>query len=321
MSSPALSAVWLWGLLALPNRPPVKVDIDACVDVSRPAVLSIIGIELGAALATPEEVSVRRTTVVEVTCKDQGVAVRVDDPLTHKVLKRSLDLAKAAPVTHTRLLALAIVELVAASWAELEWNPAPTLVAPEEHPTPAERFEALEALGPRTQGTSKTEQVTGLFGGRRFFAGSPWAWGGGARVGRHWGAVGWHCDLLAEFGSTDLAVGSVTVSTVSTGGSVLLTQRFAWFTAWAGPGLRVGAVQLTGNPKATDIVGHSVGGGWGGPLFNAGVSGHPGRRLIIELSGETGYALFPVVGMVEGERPVALDGVWLGAQLSVGLVL
>jgi hypothetical protein len=42
------------------------------------------------------------------------------------------------------------------------------------------------------------------------------------------------------------------------------------------------------------------------------------RQLVVELTVEGGYVLAPLAGRVRGQREVTVEGLWLGAFLSVG---
>src|SRR4029077_7676204 len=74
-----------------------------------------------------------------------SASLRVLDPTTGKSVERSVALAQAAPTARARLLALAIAELVAASWSELESNPQPK-APPAEPLAPVEAREAARRV-------------------------------------------------------------------------------------------------------------------------------------------------------------------------------
>src|SRR5204863_3029658 len=91
--------------------------------------------------ASPDEA----TTQVTATCSGEAAHLRVLDPTTGKSVERSVALSQAAPTARARLLALAIAELVAASWSELESNPDPK--APPAAPlAPVEAREAARGV-------------------------------------------------------------------------------------------------------------------------------------------------------------------------------
>lgn len=87
--------------------------------------MRVVRIELGSTIVTGNGAGdPSNTTRVTVTCDGGRVRLRVDDPITGKALERSIEIADVAPAVRARILGLAIVELVAASWIELELRPA-----------------------------------------------------------------------------------------------------------------------------------------------------------------------------------------------------
>ena len=139
-------AVGVAALLALAPRhanaqagaiahPSVSLEVDPCVQADVAEVRRIVGIELGALLEDREPAGgaattkgASDTTRVTVACAGPLVELRVDDPLTGKGLTRPIDLSTSSATARSRLLAIAIAELVAASWTELESNPHPRVV-------------------------------------------------------------------------------------------------------------------------------------------------------------------------------------------------
>ena len=58
-------------------------------------------------------------------CHDHDAELRVQDPLSRKIVTRHINVGAAAPNARARLIAIATSELVLASWSELETNPDP----------------------------------------------------------------------------------------------------------------------------------------------------------------------------------------------------
>jgi hypothetical protein len=113
------------------DPPGVAIEAD-CAAVDREVMLRVVRVELGSAIVTGDAADVTRVTAI---CEPDRVHLRVDDPITGKALERSIELGEVDATVGARLLGLAIVELVAASWIELELRPAP----------PPEREEAVVA--------------------------------------------------------------------------------------------------------------------------------------------------------------------------------
>ncbi|UJR83086.1 hypothetical protein [Sandaracinus amylolyticus] len=99
------------------ERPSVSVSIaDSCAELDADVVRHVLEVELGgdAELASPDEASSR----VAVRCEGTRALIEIDERLTHKELRRALELG-ASREASTRMVGLAIAELLAASWLEL----------------------------------------------------------------------------------------------------------------------------------------------------------------------------------------------------------
>lgn len=119
----AFICVWA-GLFVAPSSTKaaerLSLVIDPCVDADRAEARRLVDIELGSWDPASERVG-SGVPAASVRCDDQGqVVIHVDDPLTNKSLERAVALARIAPKARTRALALSIVELLVASWTELE---------------------------------------------------------------------------------------------------------------------------------------------------------------------------------------------------------
>ena len=114
-------------------------------------------------------------TQVTATCRGTVAALEVMDPTTGKSLARTVALTEAAPSGRGRLLALAVAELVVASWSELESNPQPR--APSATPLApyAAREAARAAVADRSLELAAAFDVHLLASGDLLF-------GGGARA-------------------------------------------------------------------------------------------------------------------------------------------
>ncbi|UJR78397.1 hypothetical protein [Sandaracinus amylolyticus] len=111
--------------------PRVALEVEACAGIDPEIVHRILGIELGAdadldALPTDPEASRVRATCAD--AEGTRVALAVDEPLTAKHLERSIDLVASPESGRSRLVALALAELLAASWIELGMRRDPEVV-------------------------------------------------------------------------------------------------------------------------------------------------------------------------------------------------
>jgi hypothetical protein len=123
----ALCALGLWmhaevARAEAPSPEPVVVDVPDCLDVRGQDVEQLIALELAPrlhVLAEPGEALAGRVLTATVRCP-RGAAVElvVDDPQRSAPLRSELDLARTAVPARTRLLALALAELIATSRLE-----------------------------------------------------------------------------------------------------------------------------------------------------------------------------------------------------------
>lgn len=113
----------------------LPVVFDPCVAALAQPVQRLIDIELSALSSAS-----LLTAQAHVQCEQTGaVTIRIDDRLTNKTLARTLDLSRVATSARVRALALAVVELLAASWTELERPTVSETQAVTVQPLPQDR--------------------------------------------------------------------------------------------------------------------------------------------------------------------------------------
>ncbi len=252
------------------------------------------------------------------------VELRVDDAVTGKSLWRSIELQKADPGVRARLLALALSELIFASWAELLVTPEPA-VPPA---LPAASAAARQATSVQIE--RKLPRPLPLLGVQLSALGSAYVlgsepsvfFGGGLRVtGDHRLHLGWDFDLLVLHGTAATALGGVTQDLLSARAALLLHHRVPYLTLRGGVGGRLGAARLSGEPaNPATTLGAVAWGPWGGPLLAIGMTA-AASRVRLDLGVEAGYVVSPVAARVGGMRAAAVDGTWFGVQLGIGVVL
>jgi hypothetical protein len=254
-------------------------------------------------------------TRVIATCAGSDARLDVNDPTTGKSLQRTVALTDAPPNERGRLLALAIAELVAASWSELETNPRPGARAT----TPLAPYAAREAA--RAAVASRAVEPAAMFDAHLLASGDA-LFGGGARV-----AV-WlsprlflSADALADYGVLARAAGTVAVIMPSGSAAIGLSQqRDAWLRAALSAGLRAGYVWMNGTASGPDAAGARARGPWLGPELMLQVAGWAHARVHPVLALSTGVHLVGVRGTVGGGgRDVEAVGWWAAA--SAGVVL
>ena len=262
--------------------------------------------------------------MVAVNCSQTLVRLNVDDPLTGKSLTRTFELLAVDAAVRARVVAIAIAELVSASWVELETNPRPRVPAVGPGPPrelAAQAISAARRQQPGLLGGRLT--LTGIASAQVFWSSVGALWGGGLRMTGHIRRfVGWTVDALAHHGEVTTQPGKVAVDTVTGAGAVVGRRSWARATLGGGIGFRIGATILRGTANVSALVrSDSVVWAGGGPFGTLGVSVIAVRGLVLELNAEGGYWLFPTGGLINGRRDVAVEGPWLGMQLGVGLAL
>ena len=295
-----------------PGHPLVGLELDPCLPVHAMQVRRIVGIELDAELAEAAGPDITRARA---GCDGDLAQLRVDDPLTGKSLERSIDLAALDPKARSRLLALAIAELVSASWTELAIEPPVPPVNAQASPEAKEVVrKRVEAAGLRWPGTRLV-----AMGSARASPTRP-NWGGSlALIFEAGPRFGGEIDAAGFYGVTGTPIGSVVVTELGFGASLFAHAEWTHFGGRVGLGVRGGPVWLTGVPYSpTAVTGGSVSGLWGGPFATAGLSVPLASRFTLELAGELGFVTRPVVGLVSDAAPVSSDGPWGTVSAGIG---
>ena len=316
----------------------VRVLLKGCSELREREVERILATELAVDASHSE--SVREPTWVVVTCEESKAIVEVHDPLSRKIVQRRFDFGTSNPKARSRLVALAAAELVLASWAELAVLPEPR-IAPEGAPASPEQRRLIRerVVGPKvktvllgtdpniareSEGPNGERIVYGDYTWERFpgrsisrvialgsirkFPGSDGQlFGGGARFGTDLVPLhGWAVDALVESGT----LGGVKVDSFSAGAMLYFVgESGRHMIARAGAGLRAGLLRGSGNNVVFPAF-------WGWPMLAIAVDARF-DSLIIEISSEAGYATLP-------SRPGSSEsssGVWVGAQVGLGLAL
>lgn len=296
------------------SAPEVDVDIDPCVPVNPDAVRRIVHIEL--ATSTSSGTSV---TPVLVRCSNTHVVLHVTDPLTGKSLDREIDAAAFAGPSSSRLLALAIVELVSASWVELVVTPTPVVAASGPPAPPSARRDARERVEDRIHEVVHARPATRVRGDVALRASSAGPLvGGGVVFVRDAGLVRFRADVSAVAGSDARPLGHVNATLVDGAVALAIAPRFGAVSLYAGAGARFGSGWLVGVPLAGLPPGGVVVGLVGGPLACAGLSLDV-RWLSVGLEVEGGWAVAGIRGFVDGADPVDLFGGWVGGAAEIGI--
>lgn len=303
--------------LGAQTQPAVALEIDSCVPVRSAEVRRLLGLELGTTLLERPRPDVTR---VSASCASPEVVIRVDDSVTGKVVQRTIALAQVPEGVRDRLLAVAIAELVVASWAELGLRRSEAPIVAERAPAAVQRA-ALAVVRSKTPPGEEHAHVLGAFSARRLWSGTGTLLGGGARLHWLWRRVALGLDVTAEKGEPSTSVGSVSVTSIGGGAALLAWVRQERGTLWGGGGGRLALAQLQGNTDLDIVRARSLTAVWGGPMGLCGATLSVNRLVVLAFGLEVGYVTRPVRALVLGDPEVALEGPWISAHLALGIRL
>jgi hypothetical protein len=307
------------------EHPPIVLVLDPCAGVDAREVRRLVPIEMGAPLV-PGAADPRETTRVSLGCvagDPRTARLEVHNPTTGKTLERVLALGDVPRVDQARLVAIAAVELVAASWSELGHPSNEAAVAPAPPPPPPLAVPTLVAAPPPRAEAPPTPRWRALaVGSVRGFGGLPRpVAGGGLAAERELGArfaVG--LDVLVEGGAQPVALGSVDSLLLSGGAWGLALLHTGPVTWEPGVGLRVGWARLAGVAGATDVRAGALSAPWLGPAVSLRAVAALRAGFVASLGAEGGDAAGGATGHVDGGADVSVEGPWWGATVGLGHV-
>ncbi len=253
------------------------------------------------------------TTQVQATCGQLEADLRVIDPTTGKSVERSVALSLAAPNARARLLALAIAELVSASWSELESNPEPK--APSAAPlAPVAAREAARAAIAAMPVELAAVADADLLASRDLVL------GGGAR-GEVWVSrlLFVRFDALADHAELSRPTGTVALTLASVSSALGASFGSAWLQPRVSVGVRGGGAWLSGVATGAATTGYHEAGAWGGPELALECAAWPRAHVHPVLSLSLGAHILGVRGTVNAGRDVLATGLWGGLGLGVAV--
>lgn len=303
-----------------PSPPRVSVALVGCDPSLAGEVQRIVGIELRAVVVDPGAPGAPLTRAV-VSCRDDVADLTVADAVTSKVVSRSVAVMQAVPAARGRLLALAVAELVAASWEEVVSNPAPKVPAPVSTP-PEARASVRRVIVQRRQ---RAEFAMGeaappitldaTVDARAFFDSGALLWGGDVHghvpLGR---ALALRLGAGADYGEIARSLGSVTVMTLQ--GSAAVGWALDRILMWAGA--VAGFARVGGQPHP-NAIGRVESGPWIGPEVGLDVALWPRAPVHATVGAAAGAALLGVKGDVDRDADVAVLGAWAALRLGFGI--
>ena len=306
------------------GRAPLRLQLEQCPEIDRATVNRVVTMELEAAPA--DERQDGALTTAHAQCGGGRARLTVEDPVTGKTMTRTLDLENQPRGLRSRLLGLAISELVLASWIELHLASEPLSSQPDAVVRPEARREAAAIAERRLQVVSSAR------------AGVPWEIVAGPAVRRFssglltWGlsASAWHwldehplagvgLEVDGSYGEQSVpGLASASATSLSFAPCLLMRSAFGAFVVTAGAGWRVGLARLSAEPASERRAGQAGWRGWTGPFLAVDLSVPLSRSLFLRAGVESGYVLVPAHGRVDSVPVIELAGAWLGGVLSLG---
>jgi hypothetical protein len=296
------------GAAPRPEKPRVSIALVGCdAGLAREA-QRIAAIELRATLvdATPDGA----TTQITATCDATLADLRVADPTTGKSVERRVALAQAAPTARARLLALAIAELVVASWSELESNPEPKAPSADPLAPVAAREAARGVIVPRPFELGAVADAHVLASGDLIF-------GGGVRTAL-WNSppIFLRVDVLAHHAQLARPSGTIALTMPSLSIALGVSGAGEWLRPRISLGARAGYAWMSGVAASAGTTGLREQGAWLGPELALELLAWPHARVHPVLALSVGANVIGVRGTVTGGRDVVATGFWGG--LGVG---
>ncbi len=316
-------ATWLTLSLAGSIAPPpeawgpVPARVDACVEargIDRAQLAYLVINELeGAAASTAARLGDQGASFV-VACTEHGVEARIDGPIAARTQVETRGVARTVA---TRTVALAIVELLSElpqATPEPEVTPAPEVApAPEITATPARTPEPTPTRADATWIVRVGPEALG-------FVLAPLGLFGGAIDLRHRASrrVGWLAAAAIHGGRDRATLGTVRAISASITAAAVLHGRGRRVDPFGALGVRGGVASLRGDSDDADVATGRVRGGWLGPVVRGGLDGNLGRRAVIGLHVELGWAVLGTRARVEGRAGAGASALWLGGALALG---
>lgn len=303
----------------------IALDVSGCSDADASAIERLVGIELRVAIVSEQT----EVTSVRAECADAVLRLVVHDPITAKNVERSYDLSTTDARALSRTIALAIAELVAATWSELEEEEPD--VEPEVAPPVAlgaTTNEAARASARRvveaTRPPAPRRWTIAAFGLLRFGLREP-AFGAGARVAL--APIAWlELDVAASISRAwiDSGLGTLRADTLDLTAIVFARWPLDSLSLRVGLGVRGGGAWIAGEPANPGAVeGSSVGGTHGVAIAEIGVGYEPIDVLILSLALQGGIVFHGLEARTDDgdTQSIARGDLQLGVALGAGIRL
>jgi hypothetical protein len=291
------------------RRPPVRLELEACLDAYRDAIRHAVRVEIGETAADDTA-----AVTVRVACAldglDAGVVLDVYLPHSPRRYRYALDWRAQPLDARPRLLGLAVAEAVDASRIELTAVP---------EPLPSAAPGAILASPPRVASWS-----VALVGHRRAFSAPAGVDMLGAglvptrRLSQHLRLVG---DVLVE-GTTVLSIsGAVTIRSVSSATRIAVRAGRRFHTE-LGVGARIGVVHMRGESRSNaQFRASRFTRVWLGPSAHAAVGVDLTSLIAVRACVELGMVTTGTTARDVGEPVASVDGTWTSFGLAAVIAL
>ncbi len=294
----------------------VHIERSSCAATPLPEIVAVLRVELSKQLVegpiAPEDAAYR----VTIDCGGDRVTIVVDAP---KRGPRSYEknLAGAPPNVRSRIVALAIAEIV----RDLDREPRPA--PPPAPPPPPVVVTPPAPVVPDRPSAPPARHVVriGAFGqASSFHVDGVWLVGGGLRFDYAFKRIGVGLDAVIGTTNEHYDLGSAQVIVAYGSPTVAWREELGALETRLGAGYAIGAARITGHAETARAIDGAVTGAWGAPYAFAGASLALGA-LAIDLRAQAGWVIFPVVGEVTRDDNIELRGLWASGQLGLSLAL
>jgi hypothetical protein len=295
----------------------VRLSIPDCEGAPGVEIAKLATLELARQMQVRIDDAHPATLEATLSCTAMRAVISVQRAGSSKPLLLALALESTAPEARTRLLALAIAELVATSQLEQTSTRPPDARSPETHPPhPPDRRARTAAVSPQ-----RAALWLGL-GVLRGFEPARWApslaLGGALGLGLFAATA----DLGFDWSQQRRREASVAARVLSVSLAPrlrLARRRWAWD---GGVGLRLGMVWLSARARDETLTGRSVSGLLLSPIVQSALSFAVAPRWALRLGLELGYAVRSVRGLdADGALLLAMDKLRVCPSLAVELAL
>tara|TARA_R110002096_G_scaffold401386_1_gene598207 strand:+ start:8227 stop:9222 length:996 start_codon:yes stop_codon:yes gene_type:complete len=299
----------------------VTLDLSSCASDNVDLIRGVVQLELGDLLRTTSQPE-QQVTHVRAECRTDEVLITVDDPITEKLLHRTLATGALAGTNKSRMVGLAIAELVAASWAELQLERVPTTQAVSSPVTDRasafvrKRVQPVGAVPKRPWRTGADVRLSSHSTGLKMA-------GVGATMGRDW-TENVELNATVDYlrGNQQGPGGDVHVQSTTAGADIGARLRFGQVDLVGELGMRFGAVTLRGEDKSRGLAtASSFSSPWGGAAASAKLRIQATSWLLVQVRAEYGAVLVGVSARVLGRVQSQVEGRWMAVTTGLAIVL